>query len=131
MANDRQLIGKLRKLIGGDPFAGPFWPLSLELTHLGKEDSAWKRSSTLAPLRTLHNAKISIIDWSAPPKVFSIPLSSGGDGGGGPGYAIEDFGSDYGDSEDTENQESMPESPNGDVASSWDQLLRQNFKGSI
>jgi hypothetical protein len=34
MALDRKLPEKLRAALTGDPYAGAFWPLSLELTHL-------------------------------------------------------------------------------------------------
>jgi hypothetical protein len=72
MASDRRLSEKLKALVTGDPFAGPFWPLSLELTHLGVGNADWEKADTLAPLRALHKAKISIIDWAAPPKVFAM-----------------------------------------------------------
>jgi hypothetical protein len=104
MALDRKLPKKLRALVSGDPYAGAFWPLSLELTHLGVGDSEWEKADTLAPLRTLHKAKISIIDWSAPPKVFATPPSPGGDDNE-PHYAIEDLGSDYEENEDEEQEE--------------------------
>jgi hypothetical protein len=103
MAADRRLLDSLRGLISGDPYAGAFWPVSLELTHLGAGDSAWEKANTLAPLRTLHKAKISIVDWAAPPKVFSSVPSPGDEGG--PEYAIEDFGSDYEGDEGDEGDE--------------------------
>lgn len=37
-ASDRRLLEKLRDLVSGDPYAGAFWPLSLELNHLGGGD---------------------------------------------------------------------------------------------
>jgi hypothetical protein len=106
MASDRKLAEKLRALVSGDPYAGAFWPLSLELTHLGVGDSQWEEVDTLAPLRTLHKAKVSIIDWEAAPRVFIRPPSSGGDDGV-PNHAIEDFGSDYEEEEDEEKDDEL------------------------
>ena len=104
MASDRKILEKLRELVNGDPFAGPFWPLSLELTHLGAGDPDWEKADTLAPLRTLHKAKVSIIDWRALPKVFLFPAPRDEDDEG-PDYAIEDFGSDYEDDEDEDEED--------------------------
>jgi hypothetical protein len=101
LASDRKLFDKLKAVVSGDPYAGAFWPLSLELTHLGVGDPAWEKADTLGPLQTLHKAKISIIDWATPPKVFVTVPSSGGDDDK-PQYAIEEFGSDY---EEEENEE--------------------------
>ncbi len=99
MAGDRKLIEKLRGRVDGDPFAGAFWPLTLELTHFNDEDPNWAAANTLPVLRGLHGNRISIIDWNAPPRVFEA------DGEGPepriPNYAIEDIGSDYpGDDEE-------------------------------
>ena len=47
-------IEKLRGRAEGDPFAGPFWPLTLELTHFNDEDPNWTAANTLAVLRGLH-----------------------------------------------------------------------------
>jgi hypothetical protein len=66
-------------------------------------DSAWIKAGTLPPLRTLHDGKISIIDWTAPPKVFATGPSGGVNGE--PNYAIEDFGSDYEGGEEQEEDE--------------------------
>ncbi len=102
MAGDRKLIEKLRGRVDGDPFAGAFWPLTLELTHFNDEDPNWAAANTLPVLRGLHGNRISIIDWNAPPRVFEA------DGEGPeprfPNYAIEDIGSDYpGGEEDGED----------------------------
>jgi hypothetical protein len=106
LAGDRNLYSNLRDIVDGDPFAGASWPLSLELTHLAEDDAKWSAAATSAVLRTLHDAKISIIDWDALPKVF-VESPTGSDDGdeGRPSYAIEDYGSDYedgGEDEDTE-----------------------------
>ena len=110
MASDRRLIEKLGGRVEGDPFAGEFWPLTLELYHLNGEDPNWASATTLPVLRSLHENRISIIDWDAPPRVFdevsATPTRS-------PSRAIEDIGSDYAeDEEDDEDEE--------DVASSFD-----------
>lgn len=108
MATDRRLLRTLRGGVSGDPFSGSFWPLSLELEHLGAGDPEWFSGRTLPVLRTLHSARVSIIEWNAPPKVFS--------GGGGrdpgplddPDFAIENIGSDYisDDEEDDDSERS-------------------------
>jgi hypothetical protein len=104
LASDKKLLGKLRAAVNGDPYAGAFWPLSLELNHLGVGDPGWASAETLAPLRTLHKDKISIINWSALPKVFVSGPPPGGDVDG-PRYAIEDFGSDYEEEEDDDEDD--------------------------
>jgi hypothetical protein len=105
LANDRRLVNRLRDRVESDPFAGPCWPLTLELTHIREEDRAWAQESTVGSLRTLHENRISIIDWSAWPRVFEIH----GDQGPRPpfpDYAIDDIGSDYADDdEDDEDDE--------------------------
>jgi hypothetical protein len=103
LANDRQLVDKLRNRVDGDPFAGPYWPLTLELTHIHEEDRAWAAASTVEPLRTLHGNRISIIDWSAVPRVFEIHEEDG-PRPRYPDYAIEDIGSDYPDHEEEEEE---------------------------
>ena len=103
------LCSDMRDLIDGDPFSGAFWPLTLELSHLGEADAKWAESSTANALRTLHDAKISIIDWKAPPKVFlDVPPGGDDDNDDGPGYAIEDYGMDYGEGSE-ENDEDEDE----------------------
>jgi hypothetical protein len=112
MAGDRRLIEKLRERVEGDPFAGECWPLTLELYHLHQEDVNWALATTLPVLRSLHNKRISIIDWSAPPRVFATPTRA-------PSRAIEDIGSDYAeDEEDGEDEEDEQ-----DVAAGFDEEI--------
>ena len=59
-------------------------------------------------LRTLHDAKISIVDWEAPPKVFLDQSGDDGDNDSGPDYAIEDYGSDYWEEDSSEADEDAP-----------------------
>ena len=96
LVRDARLYSSLRDIVDGDPFAGTFWPLTLELTHLGESDPSWNRRVMPGALRTLHDAKISIVDWEAPPKVFLDQSGDDGDNDSGPDYAIEDYGSDFG-----------------------------------
>jgi hypothetical protein len=103
MVRDKQLYKKLRDTIDGNPFAGGSWPLSLELTHLNVGDPAWMRALAAAPLRVLHEAKASIINWDARPRVFEE--ADIGPEGDGPDYALEDYGSDYEDGESEEDLE--------------------------
>ena len=93
----------MRALVEGDPFAGSFWPLTLELSHLSEGDKKWTESSTVGVLRVLHDAKVSIIDWDALPKVFT--KIDADDGSDSPTYAIEDYGSDYGEDGESEDEE--------------------------
>lgn len=102
MAGDHGLIGRLRDRVEGDPFAGAYWPLTLELTHFHGEDPNWTTIPTAAALRTLHQNRISIIEWNAPPRVFELGADPGPESRF-PLYAIEDVGSDYpGDYEEDE-----------------------------
>jgi len=71
MATDRRLIENLRNRVEGDCFAGEYWPLTLELYHLHEEDANWAMAGTVPVLRSLHENRISIIDWGALPRVFS------------------------------------------------------------
>jgi hypothetical protein len=114
LASDRNLYARMWEIVDGDPFAGPYWPLTLELTHLDKSDPKWGGSSTQGVLRTLHDAKISIIDWNALPRVFIVEPPDG-DGDDGPDYAIEDYGSDYGEDGEYEEgeEEDVPRLPKG------------------
>jgi hypothetical protein len=125
LARDKKLSGSLRDIVDGDPFAGAFWPLTLELTTLGKGDPSWKTRSTLGVLRTLHDAKISIIDWEALPKVFLERLNREDDGNDddGPDYALEDFGSDYGEDGENEDDEDSEEGEEGEEGE--DQLSKR------
>jgi Reverse transcriptase (RNA-dependent DNA polymerase) len=95
LATDKKLYERMRGAIEGNPFAGAFWPLTLELCHLNEADLAWSKGTTPKALRALHDAKVSMINWNAPPRVF-VEVSSGDDGGG-PDYAIEDYGLEYGE----------------------------------
>ncbi|WP_313664317.1 RNA-directed DNA polymerase [Shinella sp.] len=97
LTGDRRLREKLVKKVLGSPIAGPFWPLSLELVHLGKGEARWLQEKIPAYLLVLHQKRASLIDWGAKPRVFTDAPDGGDDQ---PDYAIEDYGADYG-SEDT------------------------------
>lgn len=90
LTDDRRLKKKLVEKVSGNPIAGPFWPLSLELNHLGFGDDAWLLEALPPSLMALHTAKASIIDWEALPKVFDHD-----EGESKPEFAIEDYGADY------------------------------------
>ncbi|QOF73173.1 RNA-directed DNA polymerase [Aminobacter sp. SR38] len=102
LATDRNLKGKLWGVVDGTPFSGAFWPLTLEMMHLGIADPIWNRDTAHVSMRSLHNAKVSIIDWDAPPRVFDgekdKPRPPWLDWQ--PDAAIEDYGDDYGSSTD-------------------------------
>jgi hypothetical protein len=93
LATDKKLYDHLRDIVEGNPHAGAFWPLTLELVHLNEADSSWSGSTSPSALRRLHDARISMIDWSARPRVFvdAAPTDDGD-----PSKAIEDYGADYG-----------------------------------
>jgi hypothetical protein len=93
LVNDAKLKQKLWEKVEGDLCAGPFWPLTLELHHLDMGSPSWAPliAATASPLRILHDAKASLIDWNALPKVFEDDV------GDDPDYAIEDYSFDYGD----------------------------------
>lgn len=104
LATDKRLYDRLRSVVDGDPFAGAFWPLTLELVHLDEADPTWSTGTTHTSLLLLHNAKISIIDWAARPRVFTeVPPDDEDDSG--PDYAIEDYGADYDDDEEDDDSD--------------------------
>jgi hypothetical protein len=102
---DNDLGKKLWAAVDGDVFAGRYWPLTLELIHLGIVNPAPQNSRTEAPLRVLHEANASLIDWDARPRVFGDgPPESGADADY-PDHAIEDYTSDYDKDEDDEDSD--------------------------
>jgi hypothetical protein len=106
LAQDVSLYSRLRDRIEGEPFAGIYWPLTLELAHLSEADAAWASSPSPAVLRTLHDSQISIIDWDALPKAFVAPIKLGDDDDDfEPEYALEDIGSDYTDDDDLDDED--------------------------
>ena len=102
-ANDRQLASHLRSMVGSNALSGALWPLTLELTHLGLGDADWLAQSTLPAMRLLHQQRRSIIDWGARPRVFG---DDDDDGPSEPDYALEDYGDDYGEFDDGDDDAS-------------------------
>ncbi|WP_128406402.1 RNA-directed DNA polymerase [Rhizobium leguminosarum] len=101
---DKRLKTKLRAKVPGNPIAGSFWPLTLELVHLGYGDPSWLAEADLpSSLMALHAAGASIIEWKALPKVFEEKDEPAEDWK--PGYAIEDYGADYGADDDEEEED--------------------------
>ncbi|MET4636450.1 RNA-directed DNA polymerase [Kaistia defluvii] len=101
MLVDRQWRGKLVEAVEGEPLSGSDWPLTLELVHLGKGLDSWLADGDGPAMRLLHEQRRSIIDWSAPPKVFG-EHDEGPDGGpdddqDSPENALEHYGDDYGE----------------------------------
>lgn len=101
MASDRNLKIKLRQIVEGNPYSGTYWPLTLELTHLGLGDANWKTEGSVASIRCLHDAAVSIINWDALPRVF-VKDSNDEEM---PEHAIEDYGSDYGRESDDDSDD--------------------------
>jgi hypothetical protein len=100
---DRKIISKTIDRISGNTFVGSWWPLLLELNHIGKLPRNWGDQTLPASIRTLTDAKVSIINWGAQPRVFDIPPDES-ISARAPSRAIEHLGSDYRD------EESAPES---------------------
>ncbi|MEI5679802.1 MULTISPECIES: hypothetical protein, partial [unclassified Mesorhizobium] len=92
--------------VAGNPISGAYWPLTLELVHLGMGEAKWLEEAPTPILRKLHAAKASIIEWTAPPKVF---LESEDSDDMDPDYAIEDYGADYGGDEGESDEEALDE----------------------
>ena len=111
MATDRRLIEKLRDRVEGDCFAGGYWPLTLELYHLNEEDANWAAAGTVPVLRSLHENRISIIDWGALPRVFETDRPARRRS---PLRAIENIGSDYAEDEEEEEDEDEDEDADPD-----------------
>ena len=103
LATDKMLYDRLRNLVESNPHAGAFWPLTLELVHLDEADPKWNVGVTPHALRCQHDAKVSIIDWNALPRVFAETPADDGDNG--PDYAIEDYGADYGEGTGGDNDD--------------------------
>lgn len=95
LATDATLLPKLRKRVSSNPLAGSLWPLTLEMTHLGVGDSKWMRDKLPNVAKSLHAQSVSIINWSAKPKVFG-PLEGEGADEEDPSSAIESWSADYG-----------------------------------
>jgi hypothetical protein len=105
LTTDKSMRQKFEGVVEGCPFAGAFWPLTLELNHLGIALPSWKKASATPSLRALHDAGVSMIDWNALPKVFDAnhPNKNINDNDD-PGHAIEDYGFEYSES-DEENDD--------------------------
>ena len=99
LATDPKIYDRLKKAVDGEPFAGRFWPLALELAFLKQADTAWASTDTLEILRSLHKNRVSIIHWRASPKVF-VEADFEGEY---PDYAIEDYGLDYDNDDEDED----------------------------
>jgi hypothetical protein len=102
LAADSDLPAKLCARIEGDPYSGSYWPLTLELVHLDLAASL-ALSPSKSPLGCLHEAKASLFDWKAAPKVFEGMEKKWGFGG--PGYAIEKVTSDYDDADGEDDED--------------------------
>ena len=90
LAEDANLTDKLKGAVEGDPYAGPHWPLVLELAFLKQGDPSW-----FDPKRHFADLLIfglsSLIEWDA--------FDSGSSG-----RAIENYGSDYENEEDNDEE---------------------------
>ncbi|MGO7582401.1 hypothetical protein ACC689_09655 [Rhizobium ruizarguesonis] len=111
---DRSLRGKLLQKVVGGTISGNFWPLTLEMHHLGKGDPAWLQEKIPAYLIKLHQMKASIIDWGAPPKVYGESADGPEDGPDEPSYAIEDYSADYGSDEVSDGARNPPAARDAD-----------------
>lgn len=114
---DRRLREKLIKKVVGNPIAGPFWPLSLELVHLGKGKADWLQEKIPAYLLILHQKRASIIDWGAKLKVYKDAPDDEDDE---PDYAIEDYGADYGSDDSSYGEDDSDDSDDSDGMSAQD-----------
>lgn len=95
LTGDKTIGQSLWNRVEGNSFSGPYWPLSLELTHLGVANAnASVVTGAEAPIRALHDSKLSIFDWSAGPAVFSKSGKSK--------RAIEAYTSDYDEQDDSD-----------------------------
>ena len=67
-----------------------------------EEDANWAAAGTVPVLRSLHENRISIIDWGALPRVFE---TDGPARRRPPSRAIENIGSDYAEDEEEKEEE--------------------------
>lgn len=99
LTNDKSIAQTLWDRMEGNSYSGPFWPLTLELQHLGIANSnAVTASGAEAPLRALHDSGMSLFDWLSGPAVFKKK-------GGKPSSAIEAYTSDYDDSDGMDDED--------------------------
>jgi hypothetical protein len=102
LTNDKMIGFDLSVRLGANRFSGADWPLALELNHLSIAPSG----SIIGEhaFRFIHSANASLIEWNAPPRVFSAP-----DGSfvSAPAEALEDIGFDYGDDELDDDDEDL------------------------
>lgn len=104
LTRDKKLGNSLWSLIDGNLFTSQWWPLSLELNHLGIANPAPQAVlGAEEVMRLQHEGSASIVDWDARPAVFSpdrddddLMLEDE------PDHAIEDYTSDYDDEEEEE-----------------------------
>jgi len=95
LTSDKTIGQSLWGRVEGNPFSGPYWPLSLELVHLDVANgNASVVTGAEAAIRALHDKKLSLFHWAAGPAVFSKSSKST--------RAIEAYTSDYDDIDDSE-----------------------------
>jgi hypothetical protein len=84
----------------------------LELYHLHEEDANWAAAGIVPVLRSLHEKRISIVDWGAPPRVFE---TDGPTQRRLPSRAIENIGSDYAEDEEDEDEDEDEDADVGEL----------------
>jgi hypothetical protein len=105
----KEVPERLWSRVRANPLSGQEWPLSLELNHLGLPPATPISLAGESAMSMLHDAKATLIDWDAIPKVFAEAPP-----GLPPDSAIEDYTADYGVSRYQQGDEQ-----NGDDEIEW------------
>lgn len=108
-ARDPTIGAALWGKVGGDPFSGEAWPLTLELVHLGIAKPGGAPPQLGNILDAIFVEQRSLINYNALPKVF---IDDEGNNLPRPRFAIEAFTSDYDDDDD---EEADPFDPLADI----------------
>ena len=101
LTSGKSLVRELQYRVEGDLWAGHYWPLSLELRHLDLWPSTWEKPQKDKPTCGLHEARVSLVNWAAVPRVFED------EDGRPPSYAIEDSSS-YDELDDDNDDDEFP-----------------------
>jgi hypothetical protein len=126
---DKDLQSKLRGAVSGNPYSGSYWPLTLEMVHLGVDDPSWRKEISIPALRLLHDNKASIVNWDALPTVF-FDDHGNDEVVAEPDFAIEDYGDDYGNGEELNEDEVGEREENHATPTDLDTLIDELLAGN-
>jgi hypothetical protein len=77
LTRDDEIPDKLIASVDGDRVSGHCWPLTLELRHLDLVSNDFFPGLGSNPLGSLHASGVSLVEWDAPPAVFTAEDEAG------------------------------------------------------